>query len=256
MLDSTMAYTCGYWKHAKTLKESQIAKHDLICRKLGIKEGDRVLDIGCGWGGFAEHAAKEYGASVVGLTISKEQQALARERVRGLPVEIRLQDYRDVNDGPYDHVVSIGMFEHVGYKNYRQYMQVVRKVLKEDGLFLLHCIGNNRTAWRADPWFDKYIFPNGYLASPRLIGKAIDGIFVMEDWHTFGADYEPTLLAWFKNFDEAWPEFSEKYGGEIFYRMWKYYLLTMAGAFRSRYLNLWQIVLSPKGVKGGYISIR
>ncbi len=256
MLDPTMAYTCGYWKGAKTLEESQRAKHDLVCRKLGIKEGDRVLDIGCGCGGFAEHAAKHYGASVVGLTISKEQGALAQERVRGLPVEVRLQDYRDVNDGPYDHVVSMGMFEHVGYKNYQQYMQIVRKTLKEDGLFLLHTIGNNRTAWRADPWFDTYIFPNGYLPSPKLIGKAIDGLFVMEDWHTFGADYEQTLLAWFKNFDAAWPGLREEYGGEVFYRMWKYYLLSMAGAFRSRYLNLWQIILSPKGVQGGYKSVR
>lgn len=255
MLDARLTYSCGYWKSAQTLDEAQEAKLDLICRKVGLQKGDRVLDIGCGWGSFAVFAAERYGASVVGITVSEEQAMFARKCAQGLPVEIRVQDYREIQDGPYDHIVSVGMFEHVGYRNYRTYMKIVRKLLKEDGLFLLHTIGVNRTSFRAEPWFDTYIFPNGYVPSPALVGKAVNGLFVIEDWHNFGADYDATLTVWFKNFDSAWPDLRKRYG-DRFYRMWKYYLLTMAGSFRARYTNLWQIVLSPRGVKGGCPSVR
>jgi cyclopropane-fatty-acyl-phospholipid synthase len=258
MLDPRMVYSCGYWSgmpRATDLAQAQEAKLDLVCRKIGLKAGDRVLDIGCGWGSFAIYAAQKYGARVVGVTVSKQQAALARERAAGLPIEIRVQDYRDIDDGPYDHVISIGMFEHVGHKNYRTYMEVVKRVLKEDGLFLLHTIGTDTTPKAPDPWFHKYIFPNGILPSPALIGQATDGLFVLEDWHDFGADYDTTLMAWWQNFDRAWPELKEKYG-ERFYRMWKFYLLSMVGSFRARHTNLWQIVLSPKGVPGGYATVR
>jgi cyclopropane-fatty-acyl-phospholipid synthase len=255
MLDPTMTYTCAYWKDANTLEEAQNAKLDLVCRKIGLKPGDRILDIGCGWGSFLIYAAKKYGVSGVGITVSKEQAELARERVGNLPVEIRVQDYRDVCDGPYDKIVSLGMFEHVGKKNYRTYMQTVRNLLKEDGLFLLHTIGSNRSVYRVDPWIEKYVFKNGYIPSPEQMGSAIDKLFVLEDWHNFGTDYERTLMAWWKNFDEAWPDLEAKYG-KRFYRMWKFYLQSCAGGFRGRYLNLWQIVLSPKGVPGGYTSVR
>lgn len=255
MLDKRLTYSCGYWKDAKTLDEAQEAKLDLVCRKIGLKAGDRILDIGCGWGSFAIFAAKKYGARVVGVTVSKEQAALVKERAKGLPVEIRVQDYREITDGPYAHVISIGMFEHVGYKNYRTYMQVVRKLLKEDGLFLLHTIGNKDTWPYPDPWFDKYIFPNGVLPSAEQITKAADRVFMLEDWHNFGVDYEKTLFAWDKNFEAHWPELKEKYG-ERFYRMWKFYLLSCAGSFRARQTHLWQIVFSPRGVQGGYTSVR
>lgn len=255
MLGSTMVYSCGYWKNARTLDEAQIAKLDLACRKLGLKRGDRILDIGCGWGSLLEHAAKNYGVTGVGLTISKEQAAFAREKVANLPVEIRLQDYRETRDGPYDHIVSIGMFEHVGHRNYATYFRTVRKLLKEDGLFLLHTIGTDRTPKNPDPWFDKYIFPGGILPSPRLITSNVERLFKIEDWHNFGYDYSKTLLAWFDNFDRAWPKLQEKYD-ERFYRMWKFYLLSMAGDFRARHNELWQIVLSPHGVDGGYRSVR
>lgn len=254
MLDARLTYTCGYWKDAKTLDEAQEAKLDLVCRKIGLAKGDRVLDIGCGWGSFAKFAAEKYGASVVGITVSKEQAALAKEWCAGLPVEIRVQDYREVNE-PFDHIISLGMFEHVGVKNYREYFEVVHRCLKKDGLFLLHTIGRNITTPASDPWIEKYIFPNGMLPSVVQIGKASERRFVMEDWHNFGADYDKTLMAWFANFDRAWPTLREKYG-DRFYRMWKYYLLACAGAFRARNIELWQVVFSKDGVPGGYRSVR
>ncbi len=268
MLDHALVYTCGYWSSpttpAKDLDDAQVQKLDLVCRKIGLKAGDRVLDIGCGWGSFAKFAAERYGAEVVGITISKEQAALGRENCTGLHVEIRVQDYRDV-DEPFDHIVSLGMFEHVGVKNYREYFEVARRCLADDGLFLLHTIGGNISVHAGDPWVDKYIFPNGMLPSVAQIGRAVEGLFVMEDWHNFGADYDKTLMAWFSNFDAAWPALRAKYAspgedaahqGDRFYRMWKYYLLAFAGVFRARDLSLWQIVLSKDGVPGGYRSVR
>ncbi len=254
-LDKRMTYTCGYWKDCSTLDKAQEAKLELVCKKIGLKSGDRVLDIGGGWGSFAQYAAEMYGATVVATTISKEQALLGRERTKGLPVEIRLQDYRETADGPYDHVVSLGMFEHVGRRNYRAYMKKVHSLLKPDGLFLLHTIGGNRSVWVSEPWFDKYIFPNGMLPSIKQVGASIEGSFVMEDWHNFGTDYDKTLMAWFKNFDTAWPALKDKYD-ERFYRMWKYYLLSMAGIFRAREMQLWQIVLSKGGVPNGYNTVR
>ncbi len=254
MLDKRMTYTCGYWKDAKTLDEAQEAKLDLVCRKIGLKTGQYILDIGCGWGSFAKFAAEKYGARVTGVTVSKEQVALGQERCKGLPVEFRLQDYRDI-EGSFDHIVSLGMFEHVGIKHYKKYMQVAHDHLKDGGLFLLHTIGTNADRGPTDAWIDKYIFPNGALPTIAGIGTAIEKLFVMEDWHNFGADYDKTLMAWFHNFDEHWPEIAQKYG-DTFYRMWKYYLLACAGSFRARNIELWQIVLSKEGVQGGYRSVR
>lgn len=254
MLDNRLNYSCAYWKNADTLDEAQEHKLDLICRKLSLKPGDRVLDIGCGWGSFAQYAAEKYGAEVVGVTVSREQARVARERSQGLPVEFRLQDYRELNE-TFDHIVSVGMFEHVGYKNYAGYMDVARRCLREDGLFLLHTIGSSRAAYRGEPWLDKYIFPNGMLPSIQQLGKAMETRFVMEDWHNFGADYDHTLMAWHSNFVAQRGEFAERFG-ERFCRMWEYYLLSCAGAFRARKIQLWQLVLSPAGVAGGYQSVR
>lgn len=254
MLDRRMTYTCGYWKDATTLDEAQEHKLDLVCRKIGLREGDRVLDIGCGWGSFAKYAAEKYGASVVGITVSQQQVQLARELCAGLPIEIRLQDYRDL-DERFDHIVSLGMFEHVGYKNYRNFMRIAHRCLKDSGLFLLHTIGSNDSAVACDPWIDKYIFPNGLLPSIAQIGKAVEGYFVVEDWHNFGADYDRTLMAWYDNFQTHWPELRAHFD-ERFYRMWRYYLLVCAGSFRARDNQLWQIVLSRHGVPGGYTSVR
>lgn len=260
MLDKRMTYTCGYWKNIAGsgdpayLDNAQEAKLDLTCRKIGLEPGMRVLDIGCGWGSFAKFAAERYGAEVVGVTVSKEQVALGQKMCAGLPVELRLQDYREVT-GEFDRVVSLGMFEHVGYKNYRTYMEVVHRVLKDGGLFLLHTIGGNKSVRSTDPWISKYIFPNSMLPSIAQIGKAVESLFVMEDWHNFGAHYDKTLLAWHDNFTRAWPELKDTYG-ERFGRMWRFYLLSSAATFRARRNQLWQVVLSKGGVIDGYPSIR
>lgn len=254
MLDKRMVYTCGYWQQADTLEEAQEAKLDLVCRKIGLKPGQRVLDIGCGWGSFAQYAAEEYGAEVVGVTVSKEQVEWGRERCRGLPVEIRLQDYRDVSE-PFDHIVSLGMIEHAGSKNYRTYMQTVHRCLDDEGVFLLHTIGSNISVHTTDPWINKYIFPNSHLPSIRQLALAAEGLFVIEDWQNFGASYDKTLMAWYRNFEIHWNELKKDYS-ERFYRMWKYYLLSCAGSFRARKNQLWQIVCSKQGIPGGFVPPR
>jgi len=255
MLDKRMNYSCGYWKNATTLDEAQENKLDLICKKLYLKPGMKVLDIGCGWSAFGKYAAEKYGVEVVGLTVSKEQVALGKELCKGLPVEFRLQDYREINE-KFDRIVSVGMIEHVGYKNYKEYFQIAERNLERDGLFLLHTIGEVRSTKNTDAWTHKYIFPNGMLPSIAQLGKAIEGIFVMEDWHNIGADYDKTLMVWFDNFNNSWDKIKDKYS-ERFYRMWKYFLLSSAGAFRARKKEqLWQIVLSKNGVLGGYNSVR
>jgi cyclopropane-fatty-acyl-phospholipid synthase len=254
MLDERMVYSCGYWQHASSLDEAQEAKLDMVCRKLDLKPGMKVLDIGCGWGGFAKYAAQKYNAEVIGITVSVEQLRVAMTVCEGLPVNLRLLDYRDVKE-KFDRIVSIGMFEHVGPKNYKTFMRTVRENLYDDGLFLLHTIGGNATAHTPDPWIAKYIFPNGLIPSARQIAKASEGLFVIEDWHNFSAFYDKTLMEWFQNFEHHWAVLDRKYDAR-FFRMWKYYLLACAGSFRARHNQLWQIVLSPKGIVGGYESIR
>jgi cyclopropane-fatty-acyl-phospholipid synthase len=254
MLDPRMIYSCGYWAEANSLEEAQEAKLDLICRKIGLQKGMHILDIGSGWGGFLQFAAERYGVSGLGVTVSQEQAALANARMKKLPVETKLMDYQAL-EGQFDRIVSIGMFEHVGYKNYRAYFGKARQLLRPDGLFLLHTIGGNHTAIHGDPWVEKYIFPNGMLPSIPQIGSAIEGFFVMEDWHNFGADYDRTLMAWLANFDAAWPRLSGHYD-DRFRRMWRYYLSVFAAIFRARQVNLWQIVLSPRGMAGGYRRVR
>ncbi|MBW1825073.1 MAG: cyclopropane fatty acyl phospholipid synthase [Deltaproteobacteria bacterium] len=250
MLDKEMNYSCGYWHKATTLEEAQKDKLDLICRKIGLEPGMKVLDIGCGWGGFAKYAAEITGIDVLGITVSKEQVKFAREHCKGFPVRIELMDYRAL-DETFDRIVCVGMFEHVGEKNYRSFMTVVHQCLEPDGLFLLHTIGGNNSTFKTDPWIGKYIFPNSMLPSAKQITIAAEGLFVLEDWHSFGHCYDKTLMAWNQNFTENWSQIKKAYD-ERFYRMWSYYLLSCAGSFRARRNQLWQIVFSKKGLRKSY----
>jgi len=255
MLDKLMNYSCAYWKNASNLNEAQENKLELICRKLYLKEGMKILDIGCGWSAFGKFAAEKYGVEVIGITVSKEQVLLGKELCKGLPVEIRLRDYREVNK-EFDRIVSVGMIEHVGYRNYIEYFKVAHQNLKDDGLFLLHTIGEVVSVKSSDAWTHKYIFPNGMLPSIAQLAKAVENLFIIENLHNIGADYDKTLMAWYNNFVNGWDKLKDKYG-ERFFRMWKYFLLSSAGAFRARNRNqLFQIVLSKKGVIGGYIPVR
>ena len=250
MLDKRMIYSCGYWMRAKTLDEAQEHKLDLIARKLQFEPGMKVLDIGCGWGGALNYFAKKYGVSGVGITVSRDQCETAQNLCAGQPIEIRRQDYREL-DERFDRVYSIGMFEHVGYKNYRTYMEVVRRCLKPDALFLLHTIGGVRSLPRPNAWIHKYIFPNSHLPSAKQITSAAEDVLQLEDWHNFPQDYDRTLMCWHDNFVSAWEELKANYD-ERFYRMWTYYLLMCAGGFRARGSQLWQLVLSADGVRAGY----
>jgi cyclopropane-fatty-acyl-phospholipid synthase len=253
-LDPRMVYSCAYWKNATNLAQAQEAKLDLACRKLGLKPGMKVLDIGCGWGSFVKFAAENYGVEVVGVTVSREQMEYGQNRCKGLPVEIRFQDYRDVT-GTFDRVFSAGMFEHVGPRNHRRYFETAHRVLADDGLFLLHTVGGNRSLPSVDAWIDKYIFPDSVMPSAAQISSAVEQLFVIEDWHNFGPDYRKTLVAWFQNFDRNWPALRATYG-ERFYRMWKFYLLACAGTFGARVSHLWHFVLSKHGIVGGYEAVR
>jgi len=254
MLDQRMVYSCAYWAGAQNLDQAQEHKLELICRKLELREGERLLDIGCGWGGLARYAAERFGARVTGITVSREQLALAQDNCRGLPVELRLQDYREL-EGQFDKIVSVGMFEHVGPKNYPAYFDTVRRLLAPEGLFLLHTIGLDTTSTATDAWIDKYVFPNGKLPSAREVAEVVEGRFLIEDWHNFGRDYDRTLMAWSANFERAWPELQHRYS-ERFHRMWRYYLLVCAGFFRSRQGQLWQLVLGHRQRPGTYRSVR
>jgi len=254
MLDSRMNYSCAYWEKATTLEAAQEAKLDLICRKLQMEPGLRLLDIGCGWGGLARYAAEKHGACVRGITVSRQQADFARGYCDGLPVEIVLQDYRLLQE-TFDRIVSVGMFEHVGVKNYRTFMQVVHSSLRPGGLFLLHTIAGNTSVHTTEPWIGRYIFPNSMLPSARQITAAAEGLFVLEDWQSLGPHYDRTLMAWHANFVNGWDRVRTAYG-ERFFRMWTYYLLSSAGSFRARSNQVWQIVFSKDGLRGGYRNIR
>jgi len=254
MLDARLVYSCAYWERAATLDEAQEHKLELICRKLQLQPGQHLLDIGCGWGSLARYAAERHGVRVTGITVSREQKAFADQSCAGLPVTVLLQDYRDLR-GRFDCIASVGMFEHVGPKNYDDFFATAHRLLEPEGLFLLHTIGLDRARARTDPWIDKYIFPGGKLPAARETAQAFEPWFVLEDWHNFGADYDRTLMCWWERFEAAWPQLAPRYG-ERFRRMWRYYLLMCAGFFRSRQGQLWQLVLTRRERAGVYRSVR
>jgi cyclopropane-fatty-acyl-phospholipid synthase len=260
MLDSTMAYTCAYWKEGvSNLEEAQLAKHDLCCRKLGISPGMALLDTGCGWGGLLKYAAENYGASpCLGVTLSPKQVALGTERCRGLPISLLVQDYRDVR-GTFDRIASIGILEHVGPKNHRAYFQKMHDLLKPGGLLLVHTIGSviaSPTVHLPEMhWINREIFPGAVIPSFGQIGSGGDGLFTALDAQEFGSYYDLTLMAWNKNFERRWPEIEHLYTPR-FYRLWRYYLQLCAAAFRAgKNYRLWQVVFG-KEYPGVYQSVR
>jgi cyclopropane-fatty-acyl-phospholipid synthase len=261
MLGKTMAYSCAYWPEADTLDEAQSAKLDLVCRKLGIRESDRVLDLGCGFGSFARFAAENYGCSVVAVNLSSAQVAYAREFTRGLPVEIHRCDYRDVDTYArgrrFDKIASIAMFEAVGHRNYRRYMELVHDLLADGGLWLLHTLGDRYCS--SDPWMNRHIFPNGELPTLSQLNDAILGLFQLEDVHNFGLDYCRTLQEWERNFRAAWPAIrraDESRFDDRFFRMWTYYLGSCRGSLRARNMHLWHLVMSRDYSPVVYRSVR
>jgi len=251
MLDARMVYSCGYWRDAQTLDEAQEAKLELTCRKLGLEKGMHLLDIGCGWGSLVRFAAERFEVRATGITLSPEQAQVARKRCEGLPVEIRVQDYRQLRDR-FDAVVSVGMFEHVGPRNHQAYMEAVDRCLIPGGVSLLHTIAGNEVTAHIDPWIHRYIFPGGHLPTLGQIGRAAEGRFLVEDVHNFGPDYDRTLMAWHERFEAGWSRLSHSYD-ETFRRAWRYYLLCCAGAFRSRFTQLFQVVLSRPGTPRSHL---
>jgi cyclopropane-fatty-acyl-phospholipid synthase len=258
MLDPQMVYSCGYWRQANDLNTAQEHKLRLICEKLQLEPGQTLLDIGCGWGSLAAYAARNYGVNVMGITVSSRQASYIKECLGNLPIQVALCDYRRlpqlVNE-PFDRIASIGMFEHVGRRNDNHFHNAVHQLLHSEGLALLQTIGSDRTTHRTDAWIDTHIFPGGRLPSATQLCRGFESHFLLEDWENFGSDYDLTLMAWWQNFEDAWPDLQHSINHE-FYRFWRYYLLSCAGFFRSRQGQLWQVVLSKKSRNQGYMSWR
>ena len=241
MLGPRMVYTCAYWRRRDNLDAAQEAKLDLVCRKIGAAPGMRVLDLGCGWAGFASFAAEHYGASVVGYTVSREQVAWAKQHYGHLPIDIRLDDYRNAT-GTYDAVVSIGLMEHVGPKNHRAYMeQAVRCLAPGRRRVHPHHRRHRRAGARSIPGSRSTSSPTRSLPSLGQLATAMEGVARPRGRAQHRPALRPTLMAWWQNFDAAWPSLRDKYG-DRFYRMWKYYLLVSAAYFRAR---------APQPVSGG-----
>jgi cyclopropane-fatty-acyl-phospholipid synthase len=258
MLGPSMTYSCAYWRTAQSLDEAQRAKMDLVARKLQLRPGDRVLDIGCGWGSMARFAAEHYGCDVVGITISERQREWAEQHATHRSTQIHVLDYRSTTLqrlGPFNKIISIGMLEHVGRRNYGLLFSVVQSLLKEDGLLLLHSIFNEHSA--VEPWLNRYIFPNGMLPSRRDVACAVAGKLAVEDEHNIGPDYDRTLMAWHENLERHEREGDcPQFESERFRRMWRYYLLTCAGSFRAGTRNqVYQFVMSKRR-RPDFVAVR
>jgi len=259
VLDPTMNYTCALWyPETKSLEEAQKNKMDLIGRKLKLKPGMKVLDIGCGFGGAAKYLAQNFGVSVTCYNISKEQVAYARESCKGLDVTIVLDDYR-IATGEYDAVYSIGVFEHIGHHNYREYFEVVHRCLKPTGLALVHSITIADHQTQTEVWLNKYIFPGGELPHVRHYATANKNLLVVEDMQSFAKSYAKTLRCWRDNFRKNWDSIEKNYKSRNegrFFRMFDFYLAFCEGLFKERSAQLFQVVYSKYEREEEYYSVR
>ncbi|MFJ4899925.1 class I SAM-dependent methyltransferase [Streptomyces sp. NPDC088727] len=258
VLGPSMVYSCAYWEDGGTLEDAQRDKLDLVCRKLALKEGDRLLDVGCGWGSMAIHAAREYGARVTGVTLSTEQAAFARKRIaeEGLTdrIEIRVQDYRDVRDGPYDAISSIGMAEHVGSVRYREYADDVYALLKPGGRLLNHQIARrpekDESAYHVDEFIDAYVFPDGELAPlGRTVATLEEAGFEARDVESLREHYALTLRRWVANLEKEWPR-AVKMTSPGRARVWRLYMAASALSFEHNKIGVNQI-LAVRPAEGG-----
>ena len=246
-LDASMTYSCAVWdRGATTLEEAQFEKLDMVCRKLDLKEGDRVLDIGCGWGSFAQHAAREYGARVLGITLSPPQAELAAERARdaGLSdkVEFQVRDYRDLPDAQFDAVSSIGMVEHVGSRNIDAYMANILRVLKPGGRLLNHGIARVRHGdGEAGPFSERYVFPDGApLHLSRVILAMERSRYVVDHVEGLHGNYERTLAEWTRRLESDLDRARALVGPERL-RVWQLYLRAARNGFETRFLSTFQV---------------
>lgn len=254
MLGKTMGYTCAYYyKPNMTLDEAQIAKFELVARKLHLKEGMTVLDMGCGWGQQAKYIADKYKVTILAVSLSKEQINWANENNKSDRVTYKLMDYRDVK-GKFDRVYSIGMLEHVGLNNYPVFFNKSYDVLKDDGILLVHFISTNPPKAKLSPFIDKYIFPNAYIPKKKdIIGSFLDNKWSLEDWQNIGVSYNTTLLAWYDNIKD-WKGLDNY--DKRFRRMWEFYLLGCASSFKAENDCLWQIVFTKLSNKKTHIYRR
>ncbi len=251
-------YTSFYYAHTDNDVQAEEARLELICRKLKLNKNDRVLDIGCGWGGFAKYAAQKYGCHVTGVSIAREQIKFARQYAKGLSVQFKIQDYRQLK-GSYDKIFSGGMLEHVGYKNYPTYMKKIAELLTDDGIAVIDCIGGNVPGKGPNPWVGKYIFPNSMVPSPSQISSAFEKHLVLEDWHNFRHDYSRTARYWKNEFIKNWGKIQaldQTLFNERFYRMWLYYLSLFEGAFEASHIQQWQLVFVKPSNNASYTSER
>ena len=240
-LGSYHNYSCGYYLETDDLDEAQRLKLEKGCRLLDLRPGDRVLDVGGGWGEFARYAATHHGCQVTSINIADEQIKFAKEYCKDASVEVRRCDYRDIT-GRFDKIMVMAMLTHVGYKNYRQFMEIMARCLEPGGMMLIESVGGHKSMKNCEPWINRYIFPGGVLPSLRQIDAAIAGLFSRKVLDEFGSSYVHTLRAWNRNFLQAWPAHQCRYDERV-RLMFEYFFQTVAGAFRAGYLLHWHILL-------------